>query len=501
MAALFSRTAQTDVIAVLMLLGEATMWKAAWERVRARRWHWTQWVFAVSPGWAPLAATLFTLLSSAAAGAPNLVFDRPPEGTVDAGLVLTNLNSGASHGAGGAVLLQNVWSAWCRGPRRRPKGARRGDEVDGVTREVGVVDLDLDRFGLESGWPLWIQAACLAAQVVGSLVLALRGWGFETFVALCVALVGQTMILFAIIPSRRAWFLPVRRRKGCAVMLHRGLNSNEALIIRRTTLRGREISLEEFVWKNPPARGPMDTVKLCAAAAAFVILALGICLVNWMNEESRTLYLIFGSLGLCANALQTATPPNWNRAFYRAFTGTARCATPRSSLMGAVGILFAAGFPAAQSAAQELYPANERFESTATRLKKEFDDILCASCRHAVRTERPDHRCWACGRPMGSPCAHDCLRMLSKEARSLEEHRRWACDRLTGSPGASDCTRMLSERARRLVSTDGSPASKQQHDALASVAHFLRSLVLAGRILDAEVSQAYKDEYKWQPLV
>ena len=54
---LFEGKAQVDVVTVLMLLGEAAIWKVIWGRFRSRRVHWKIWLFAVSPGgrlWQPL---------------------------------------------------------------------------------------------------------------------------------------------------------------------------------------------------------------------------------------------------------------------------------------------------------------------------------------------------------------------------------------------------------------------------------------------------------------
>jgi hypothetical protein len=83
-----------DVISVLMLLGEATIWKVVWSRFRSRRTHWKQWLFPISPGWTPLAGSLFAAMNRSA-GPPNLIFDRPPEGAIIDGLILMNLDSGA----------------------------------------------------------------------------------------------------------------------------------------------------------------------------------------------------------------------------------------------------------------------------------------------------------------------------------------------------------------------------------------------------------------------
>ena len=467
MATLFSRTSQTDVVAVLMLLGEATMWRALWERLRARHGHWRQWVFAVSPGWAPLAATLFTALSSATGPGgttPNLVYDRPPEGVLEPDLVLTNLNSGASHNAASAVALQSIWDTWRRGPRQQSSGGRRGQQEVDTTREVGVVDLDLGHFALESGWTFWAQAACLAAQILVSFVAGFFRYGFEPFIVVCMALVGQTLLIVSVTPGSKSWYTFFRRHRGCAAMLHRGLNSKEVLIIRKATLHGREVNLEEYAWNDRPARTLGDTVRLYAASAAFIVLALQIILVSWMSEEGRNLYLILGSLGLGANALQAASPPNWTRSFHRAFSGTPRCAPANSCLLGAVGILVAGGFPAARDAAQELYPANQRFQETLAQLGSLLIGTVCDGCRLAIRQ--------GCSDP----------------------HRRVLCARaLDGSAPGEDC-------ARTLVSRVPTSDSKQQADALVTVAQFLCSLKSDGRVQPVDLVQMYKDAsfHKWE---
>ena len=207
---LFSRTMQTDVIAVLMLLGESTLWKAVWERVRSRRCHWRHWVFAISPGWAPLAASTLAALGAATGiDGPNLVFDRAPKGVIDHGLVLTNLKSGASHTAE-TVPSQNIWNAWCRGPRKQSRHLKHfKGKRPSVTREVGLVDLNLDKLIIEREWPFWIQAACLLTQLSGALTLAFQGWGFEVFIVVCEGLIGQSLLLLAVTPGKPAWHMPV----------------------------------------------------------------------------------------------------------------------------------------------------------------------------------------------------------------------------------------------------------------------------------------------------
>ena len=442
------------------------IWKAIWTRFRSQRTRWQHWIFAVSPGWAPLAATLFTAMSNSN-GPPNLVFDRPPEGTIDAGLVLTNLNSGASHLATNTVL-QNVWIAWRRGPRQMSQPQVQSHHYN-VTRDVGVVDLDLDELVLDNKPIFWFQLACLVVPITCSFVLALVGWTLETFIVTILAILGQTLMLFAITPRPAAWNKTIRGHRGSAIMMHKGLDTTEVLIIRGTTLSGRQISLEEFVWETNLLKGTQDHIKLLAAAAAFVILALQVVVVGWMSNLSRISYLLLGGIGMLSNALQAACQPDWSVAYYAAFRGRPRCATYQSCLLGAVGLLLAGGFPAAEKAAQNLYPANQRFLQSLTDLKEFFRDILCQPCRETIRA------------PLTSSHRTQCV-------RSAQVGRP--------SPDAQSCSSILASRMQTL-------SNKQYKDAFAAVSTFLapHGVIASSATLDHNGTQGLDPLYTWVPSI
>ena len=327
-------------------------------------------------------------------GSPNLIFDRPPECTIDQGLVLTNLNSGASHAATNTIL-QNIWNAWKRGPRYESSSRDRQRQFD-ITREVGLVDLNFDALWIDSNVSFGIQLGCLTAQLLCSLIIALTGYSFETFLALALGLAGQTLMLVAIVPSDTAWRKNIRGHRGSAVMFHRSLDTSEVLIIRKATSKGRQISLEEFAWDNQAVREIQDNVRLGLAAISFVLLALEIVIVGWMTTASRVSYLLLGGLGMLSNGLQAAHQPNWSSAFAAAFTGTACCAPPRSSLFAAVGMLLAGEFPGAQESAQLLYPPNNRFRTSMDDLKALFGETLCTECRKYIRTPYPQGQAHGC---------------------------------------------------------------------------------------------------------
>lgn len=463
---LFQHQSQTDVIAVLMLLGEAVVWKAIWTRFRSQRTRWQHWVFAVSPGWAPLTATLFTALSNSN-GPPNLVFDRPPEGTADAGLMLTNLNSGASHLATNTVL-QNVWNAWKRGPRQVSQPQVQSQHYN-VTREVGVVDLDLDKLVLDNKPVFWIQFACLVFQITCSFVLALVGWTPETLIVTIMGIIGQTLMLFAITPRPAAWNKAIRGHCGSAIMMHKGLDTTEVLIIRRTTLSGRQISLVEFVWETNLLKGTRDHIKLLAAAAAFVILALQIAVVGWMSNPSRISYLLLGGTGMLSNCLQAACQPDCSMAYYAAFRGRPRCAMYQSCLLGAVGLLLAGGFPAAEKAAQPLYPVNQRFMQSVTDLQELFRDILCQPCQEAIRA------------PLTSSHPTQCVRSTQNGRPSRNAH---------------PCSSILASRIQTL-------SNKQYRDAFAAVSTFLAPTAATASppAPDNNATQGLDPLYTWLPSV
>lgn len=459
MGQIFQNKGQIDVIAILMILGESTIWKAIWSRFRSRRAHWSQWIFAISPGWAPLASTLFALLGSSSAS-PNLIFSRPPESTHDTALLMTNLNSGASHSASNTVL-QNVWHVWNNSARRMSPSNAHGERID-ITKEVGIVDVNLDSLLLKNSAALWLQAVSLTIQFVTAFSLGLLKWNFETSITLIVGLIGQTLLLLAITPSEAVWNRSIRGHRCMPMMLHRALDSTEVLIIRSTILHGKEVSLEEFAWSHHAGWTQMDTIKLLSTALAFVLLLVQICFINWMDKDSRLLYLGLGALGLAATALEVfcsleptsvdgitlansveaTSTPDWSKAYRQSFSGKACCAPRKSSLLSAVGLLLAAEFPSASAAARALFPANQRFDTTLKELKVMLDDILCPSCRKVARVSRQayrDYRCSRQGQTMGS---------VRNQARS--------------------CDVLLADKVREQM-------NKQYKDALATVACFLSS--------------------------
>ena len=251
------------------------------------------------------------------------------------------------------------------------------------------------------------------------------------------------------------------------MILHHGLNSTEVLIIRKTTLHNREVHLEEFIWNNLPERTSWDSVKLLVATAAFMILAFQIVSVGWMSDDSRLLYLAFGSLGLVANILQAACPPDWSRSFYCAFEGSPRCAPANSSLLGAVGILMAARFPAAQKAAQELYPANERFQDTLLQLNDLLEVSMCEGCREVVRNGSFGNASQVC------------------------------CDFTRGGKeNDRDCRHMLRGKLRVLT-------NKQLGDAMAAISQVLGFMRNTGYPEPLEVGEIYRDiplhDWEFQP--
>jgi hypothetical protein len=382
---LFRNRSQVDVVTVLMLLGEATVWKAIWGRFRSRRTHWKQWIFAISPGWTPLAASLFAVMYGSI-GPVNLVYDRPPEACIDNGLILTNLNSGASHSATN-TMLQNIWHTWNKGARIQ-QNPRKKDYLFDLTREVGLADINLDLLYLENPRFFWLQSLCLATQIIGSFALGFFGRSFETFIVMLAALLSQTLLVLAIIPREKAWFKTTRGHRPCPVMFHRGLDSTAVLIIRTAIVRGREVSLEEYCWDNQASRDYIDELKPLAAGFSFLIWILHIILVGWMRNDSRYLYLLFGGLGLCTTAIEATTEPRWSRAFQSAFTRHTLCAPLRSSLMSAVAILIAGRFPSARDAAKLLYPDNSRFQQSLQEFDSHFDQVLCTNCRDAIKCSK-----------------------------------------------------------------------------------------------------------------
>ena len=297
---LFQGKAQVDVVTVLMLLGEAAIWKVIWGRFRSRRVHWKHWIFAVSPGWTSLTASLFAAVNGSLY-APNLIFNRVPENATESGLILTNLNSGASHAADNTII-QNIWQTWNGGPRAQQRQSEPYSSFD-LTRETGLVDVNLDKLQLENAITWWIQLVCLLIQLCGSFVLGLIRTSFEPFVVLLIAFLGQSMLLMSVVPRPEAWHMAVRGKRPCPVILHKGLDSMGVLFIQRTRMNGREINLEEFCWNSQVPRNTVDNVKLAIGGFAFLIFTTQIILVGFMNQSGRLLYLVFGGLGVIANTI------------------------------------------------------------------------------------------------------------------------------------------------------------------------------------------------------
>ena len=457
---IFQGQAQIDAVTVLMLLGEATIWKTIWARFRSKRSHWRQRIFAISPGWTPLAATLFTAMNGSM-GPPNLIFDRPPEGALSKGLAITNLDSGATHDAQNAIL-QCIWQTWCHGPRKS-KQEHSDSLVQGfsVTREVGVVDLNLDALHLEDRRSVWLHAFCLFVQLVSSLVLGLTGRSFETFVVLLLALLGQLTLILSITPRRQAWQKTTRGHRTHPIMLHHKLDSMGVLFVRRVLLKGKEVSLEEFCWDSQAQGSIIDQVKLVGAGSSFMIFVAQIILVGWMSSQSRVYYLVLGGLGLIANTIEAASQPDWLQAFRSSFSGNPHCAPPKGSLMSAIGILVAGQFPSAKSAATLLYPDNARFEQSLLDLKDLLDGILCSECRTVIRVSQD------------STTSISCSRQKSGELGS--------------------CSSALAAAAEGMK-------SKQLRDGVATVAHFLRSQSDGCRLPPIETSKLVAGEqtHAWQ---
>jgi hypothetical protein len=442
---MFQNKTQVDVLAILMLLGEASLWRVLWSRLRSRRAHWSHFMFAASPGWAPLAGSLFAGLASFE-GSPNLVFDRAPEGSNDSKVLLTNLNSGATHQADN-TMLQNIWQTWNRGYRRQ-----RNSNTYDITREIGVVDVNLDQLVIETRWSLYIHLLCLSIQFGGALALGSCGMGFELLAVLFVAFAGQSLLLAAIVPRKKVWNKAVRQHRPAPLLLHKGCDSTGTLILRSVRLGGKSLNMEEFCWESQIGRDRVDTVKMIAAGSAFAVFVLQIILVGWMTAENRTYYLVFGILGLAANTTEVVSKPDWGSAAGKAFTGSPCCAPEKSSLMSSVAMLIAGKFPAALATSQQLYPANSRFDQSLQDLQTIFDELVCQHCRAVIR---------------GCPNAgglHKCLKKVAVV-------------------GGVECSYALAKRARHVD-------SKQISDGLAAVCHLLCSL--NGSISTHQVKTSYK---------
>jgi hypothetical protein len=447
---LFQGKAQVDVLTVLMLLGEDAIWRVIWGRFRSRRSHWKQWVFAISPGWTTLAASLFAAVNGSL-HAPNLIFDRVPGNALDGGLILTNLNSGASHAATN-VIIQNIWQTWNGGPRAQQRRIEARSPFD-VTREVGLVDIQLDKLQLEKASAWWIQLICLSIQVIGSLILGIVNTSIEPFLVLLVALLGQALLLASVVPRSETWSMTTRGKRPCPILLHKGLDSMGTLFIRRVQFNGREISLEEFCWDSQVPRNAADNIKLGVAGFAFIIFTMQIILVGFMDQSGRNMYLVFGGLGVVANTIEAASSFRWSAAFASAFSGKALCAPNKSSLMAAVAVLQAGRFPAAVQVAKLLYPDNSRFAESLRDLERLLDGILCEDCRKIIRLSRP----------FSSNDMHRCL---------------W---RLTGE-------RVCSNRLAREIDQ---VESKQLKDGLATLCHYLRFVSFQTSLPPIETASAH----------
>jgi len=414
---LFQNRSQVDAVSVLMLLGEATIWKAIWGRFRSRRSHWRQWIFAISPGWTPLAATLFARMSGSL-GPTNLIFDFPPEACIDSTLIMTNLNSGASHVASNTIL-QNIWATWNNGARGG-QNAKESENVFDLTREVGITNVNLDLCHLENPTLFWFQSVCLATQVVGSLIFGLCGWSFEIFVTLLVAFVAQSLLLWSITPREKAWTKVTRGKQPCPIMLHKGLDSNAVLLVRNAYSGGRQISMEEFCWDNQACKDHIDKLKKIVAGCSFLLWVIHIILVGWMSSKSRYIYLLFGGIGLLASTIEAATEPAWSFAFRSAFSNHARCAPLHSSLMSAVAILLAGRFPSAKAASKLLYPDNTRFQKSLEDLESHINELVCTNCQQSIRTPNVNssHQCLRIQQGNENPCQvllHSRIRTLNSE--------------------------------------------------------------------------------------
>jgi hypothetical protein len=229
---------------------------------------------------------LFTAMQSSR-GPPNVIFDRPPADSVDKDLILTNLNSGASHSASN-VVIQNIWQAWYMGARAQHR-LQRGQSRD-VTREVAVVDVDISKMKSPNYWTLYLQGACLTTQISISLVLGFFGWSFETFTAFLVTFVAQGLLLLAITPRKEAWEhrdLNVHRR--CPVMLHKGMDSMGLLFVRNVTDNGKDFSLEKYCWESQSVRNKHNGISVAITGVSFALFVFQVVLIGWISAHSRLL--------------------------------------------------------------------------------------------------------------------------------------------------------------------------------------------------------------------
>lgn len=440
---LFNARTQFDVITVLLLLGESTIWKVIWTRFRFRRSHWKQWVYPISPGWTLLVSSLFAAMQSTR-GPPNVIFDRPPADSISNGLVLTNLNSGASHSAGN-VIIQNIWQAWYFGPRAQHR-ITRGKSRD-VTREVAIVDVDIGKMKFPSHWTFTLQGACLISQLCISLLLGFFGWSFETFVVFLVTFVAQGLLLIAITPREKAWNhrkLNVHRR--CPVMLHKGMDSMGLLFVRNVNVDGKDFSLEEYCWESQSVRNVQDKLSVVIAGVSFAAFVLQIVLIGWMSTQSRLLCFVLGGIGLITNSIEGAFEPNWSTIYNVAFKGEAFCEPEGSTLMSAVGILLAADYAAAEPVSKLLYPDNERLTKSRNDLLEIFEKTLCVECRKSMKEPVAN----ACLRANGVLC-HEALntRIYDYENKQIRDGIAAVCHWLRSVSGTRNSPRIITKGTYR----------------------------------------------------
>jgi hypothetical protein len=384
---IFQQKMQFDVVTVLLLLGEATIWKSVWTKFRFHRCHRKRWIFAIAPGWAPLAGSLFAAMQGSR-GPPNLIYDRPPPEALFPHLELTNLNSGATHKAL-HVVLQNIWQAWYHGPRKTGRKPHGEGKKYYVNKEVGIVDVNVSKLECASSWTFHIQSTCLFVQLAISLILGLLGLSLEVFVTFLVTLAAQGLLIMAITPSEYAWeYRDFTRHKVAPMMLHMGMDSASVLFVRSASKDPEgTFSLEEYCWESQTIRSPSDIIPLLLAGFSFCMFVFQLILIGWMSDPSRLIFLVLGALGLIVNAIEGAIEPDWKSAYEGAFSGKDSCEPNGSSLMGAVGLLLGGKFAAGEAAAKLLYPDNDRFQQTISNLRTVLEPNICEQCSKNIRGE------------------------------------------------------------------------------------------------------------------
>ena len=454
----FQNKLQLDVVTVLLLLGETTIWKIIWTRFRFRRSSWKQRLYAIAPGWAPMAGSVFASMQ-AARGPSNLIYDRPPTEAINARLMVTNLNSGASHAAEN-VILQNVYQAWARGPRGRHRVARtRESKGYEIKREVGIVDVDIDKMRSPGNWPLYLQCSCLLVQITISLVLGLLGLSLEVFTVFLVALTAQGLLLTAVTPRKAGWdHRDLTVHKSPPLMFHMGMDSTSILFVRSARKDGRLFSLEEYCWESQTLRNYKDVLKMIVAGLSFLVFAFQLILIGWMSAKSRLLFLILGSLGLVANAIEGAMEPDWEHIFSTSYSGDAFCEPRQATTMAAVGVLLAGKFSAGESVSKLLYPDNARFDKSRADFTEVFDNDVCVNCQRKINFNVYAEE--------NSPQNVGCLKV-----------------------GGELCSAKLEKRV-------GTIESKQIKDGVATVCHFLR-LGTEEEDLPRVETEAKKEDWNW----